>query len=103
MKPERTETMVEQYDETVDAMIAAYNAEFNHTNNAFKRPMRAALNELLARGWRRQSTLPDVDTLAQIIRHADSSNKLGAGALAEAILAVIAEDQRATGDRITNG
>lgn len=33
--------------------------------------------------------LPDVDTLAQIIRRVDGSNSLGAGALAEAILAAL--------------
>ena len=34
-------------------------------------------------GW------PDVDTLAQIIRRVDGSNSLGAGALAEAIIAAL--------------
>ena len=33
--------------------------------------------------------MPDVDTLAQIIRRVDGSNSLGAGALAEAILAAL--------------
>ncbi len=35
--------------------------------------------------------LPDVDSLAQIIRRVDGDHKLGAGALAEAILAAIQE------------
>lgn len=42
----------EQREAAVDAMVQAYDAEFNHTNNAFRRPMRAALTALLAAGWR---------------------------------------------------
>lgn len=34
----------------IEAMVAAYNAEFNETNRAFKRPMRAALNAAFASG-----------------------------------------------------
>ena len=42
----------DEREAAVAAMLAAYDAEFNHTNNAFKRPMRAALTALLAAGWR---------------------------------------------------
>lgn len=42
----------DEREAAVTAMLAAYDAEFNHTNNAFKRPMRAALAALLAAGRR---------------------------------------------------
>ena len=51
--------------EAVDAMIRAYNAEFNHTNNAFRRPMRAALDALLAAGWTPPEHIADAISAAE--------------------------------------
>lgn len=40
----------------------------------------------------RQAALPDIDRLARIIREVDGNHKLGAGALAEAIVAELGKD-----------
>ena len=58
-------------------------AAFNQSEReAFRKAMHAALTTALASMWR-----PTVDELAQIIREVDGNHQLGAGRLAEAILA----------------
>jgi hypothetical protein len=44
--PKLPEEGTEEEDASVKRMVAAYNAEFNETNRAFARPMRAALRAL---------------------------------------------------------
>lgn len=43
-------------EKLIEAMVEAYNAEFNQTNIAFKRPMRAALSATEALGYRLVAT-----------------------------------------------
>ena len=54
----------------------------------------AALAQLSALQGRVDKHLPDVDELAQIIRRVDGNHSLGAGALAEAIIAVLKEQPK---------
>ena len=55
----------DEREAAVAAMLAAYNAEFNHTNNAFRRPMRAALDALLAAGWTPPEHIADAISAAE--------------------------------------